>query len=398
MQQNDEDQVPEILWEENHVETTRSPAAVKSRFVKSIQQTDTVEKGNEVYDLENETNKWVDYLVPRFHSRTVNVINEYEHESKHQPFDLFPYGQSYWKATSNNFSENFTDKIRAYVEECDSMQGFQVLVDADNGFGGLAASCLQYLTDEYGKCIITWPVLDSAHRDPSPSNVVKLINTVLLWHQMGEYSSLFSPLCCDIDGWFVPGAQRVFTNVTYKSSLKYHTSALLATALDTLTLRYRHKRYPMSVLSDLCADLNKLGRKAVATSLCLPFPISLNQDLIDMLDNIDGTCPWTSLSPRCNPSVDNVVMQSLALRGISEKRLKRPMQEAAKRQIENPAYKCSTVHEMMSLYLNYTCHSSASHLTNIEQALEIKDPYPRLFNNNVGHDGNLSNAIRTEGK
>ncbi|XP_058788776.1 protein misato [Phymastichus coffea] len=386
-----DNQAPEILWEENRLEIAKRPTANKSPFIQSLEKAASSEE-NITYDLENETNTWVDYLVPRFHARTINVINEYEHGSRDQPFDIFSYGQNLWK--TNNFSEDFTDKIRAYAEECNLMQGFQVLVDADDGFGGLAASLIQYLKDEYGKSIITWPVFDSSHRDPTQSDNIKLINTVLLWHQLGEYSSLFSPLCCGTDGWPTPGAPRIFNHVTYKADLKYHTSALLATAVDTLSLRYRNKRYPMSVLSDICADLGKFGRKAVATSLSLPFPIFSNQDLIDMLDDLDGSCPWTSLTPRCNISVDNV-MQSLALRGISEKRLKGPMQESNE-QIKKFAYKCSSVHEMMSLYLDSTCHFSASHLTNIEQVLKVNDPYPKLFNSNIMEDGSLSKKLRME--
>jgi hypothetical protein len=82
------------------------------------------EKTNSIINFENDINKWVDYLIPRFHSRTVNVITDYEHGSTTQPFDIFPLGQSLWNTTK--FSDDFTDRIRAYAEECDFMQGFQV--------------------------------------------------------------------------------------------------------------------------------------------------------------------------------------------------------------------------------------------------------------------------------
>lgn len=76
-------------------------------------------------NFENNVNKWVDYLVPRFHPRTVNVVKQYTHESPNQSFDIFTYGRNVWNTES--FSEDFTDKIRNYVEECDLIQGFQVL-------------------------------------------------------------------------------------------------------------------------------------------------------------------------------------------------------------------------------------------------------------------------------
>jgi hypothetical protein len=271
-----------------------------------------------------------------------------------------------------------------------------VLIDADDGFSGLGSSCIQYLRDEYRKNILTFPVMDAAHRDPSLKNYVKTINTTLCWQQLGEYSSLFSPLCCGSNGWLVPGKPRNFKNLAYNADLKYHTSSLLATALDTISLRYRHRKYPLSTLSDLCVDLNKFGRKAVATSLSLPFPMDANKDLIDLLDDLEGSCPWTTITPSCNINMDNN-MQSLVIRGIPENRLKRPMKEA-KEQIEKAAYKCSTVHEMMSLYLDCSCHSSASYLISTEEVLKIKDPYPKIFNNMVQENGNISNTPRIGGK
>lgn len=268
-------------------------------------------------------------------------------------------------------------------------------MDADDGFGGLGASCIQYLRDEYGKSILTFPVIDAKPRHPSKSDYAKVINTVLCWQQLGEHSSLFSPLCCGTSGWPTPGKARIFDNVTYRPDLKYHTSALLATALDTLSLRYRHKKYPSSVLSDLCADLNKLGRKAAATTLSLPFPIAVKQDLIDMLDDLDGGCPWTTLTPSCNATM-NHSRHSLALKGIPEDRLKRPLKDAEK-QMEKAAYRCSTVHEMMSIYLDCSSYGSGAYLTTTERGLQIENPYPKIFNGNVQENGNTAKKARIDG-
>ena len=94
----------------------------KSGFLKNLEKQENDEDTE--FDLENETNKWVDYLVPRYHQRTINVITEYQHGSTDQPFDIFTYGKNLWK--TKKFSEDFVERIRVYVEECDLMQGFQV--------------------------------------------------------------------------------------------------------------------------------------------------------------------------------------------------------------------------------------------------------------------------------
>lgn len=37
------------------------------------------------------------------------------------------------------------------MEECDSLQGFQLLVDVDDGFGGLGSCLAQELAEEYSQ-------------------------------------------------------------------------------------------------------------------------------------------------------------------------------------------------------------------------------------------------------
>lgn len=261
------------------------------------------------------------------------------------------------------------------------------MLDSVDGFAGFGSSCMQYLKDEYGKSILSFPCVDSKKTEPSISNLVQALNTALCWQHIGEYSSLYSPLCCGQTGWPQPGDPRPFNHLIYDAELNYHSSALLATALDTLTLRYRRKEYPNVVMSDLCADLNKFGRKAAATSLSLPFPMVAKMDLIDVLDEFEGNI-WTSLTPSCDIPMDKN-MQSIVLRGIPEDRLKRSGPQAMK-QMSKPAYRCSTVHEMMTLYLACTCHASATYLSTIPSALNVKDPFPKIFSNDITESGDIA--------
>ena len=39
--------------------------------------------------------------------------------------------------------------MRFFAEECDNLAGFQVLVDAGTGFGGLTAKLVDLLADDY---------------------------------------------------------------------------------------------------------------------------------------------------------------------------------------------------------------------------------------------------------
>ncbi|OAD59046.1 Protein misato [Eufriesea mexicana] len=370
---------PQSLWDNTKVEILKEDAIDKPPFIKSLDESSEIlDSASASYDIENNINSWVDYLLPRFHPRTSNIIKQYKHGCATNPFDVFTYGRNLWN--TEQFSDDFSERIRVYVEECDLMQ------DSVDGFAGIGTSCMQHLRDEYGKSILSFPCMDSKKSEPSTSNLIKALNTALCWQSVEEYASLFSPLCCGQTVWPQIGDPRIFDHLTYNSELKYHSSAILATALDTLTIRYRRKEYPNVLLSDLCADLNKLGRKAVVTSLTLPFPMTAKTDLIDVLDDFEGTL-WTSLTPNCDVPMDKS-MQSIVLRGISEERLKRPISHAMK-QMSKPAYKCSTVHEMMMLYLSCTCHASATYLSNISSPLKIRPPYPTIFNNNICENGDV---------
>ena len=399
--QDSQPEEPTYLWDPASLEVTSEDKIPEAPFVQSLEKnsqqnsaSNDTEEGPETkpQNFSNKVHSWVDYLIPRFHPRSINIVKEYKHECPDQPFNIFNYGQAVWR--SEQFQDDFSDRIRAYVEECDLMQGFQVLLDSSDGFGGLGSACIEHLKDEYGKSILAFPSIAPKNGQPAASDLIRAVNTALSWQHIGENSSLFSPLCCGKSGWPRAGDHRNFENLSYDLELNYHTSALLATALDTLSLRYRLKAYQMSNLSDLCADLNKLGRKAVATSLSLPFPMTVKRDLIDILD--DRIEPlWTSLTPNCEIP-ENEQMQSLALRGVPEERLKRPMSDARK-QMGKPAYRCSTVHEMMTMYFAYTCHASATYLTNVKAPLKISDPFPKIFNDNVHSNGDIASWPVGEG-
>lgn len=85
-----------------------------------------LEKGMELsviqrknYNLDEDVNVWSDYLYSRFHPRTVNVIKEYEHDSQ-VPFEVYPQGTTLWG--TEQFDDEFCDKIRQYLEECNNFQ------------------------------------------------------------------------------------------------------------------------------------------------------------------------------------------------------------------------------------------------------------------------------------
>jgi hypothetical protein len=75
-----------------------------------------------------------------------------------RPFDIHGLGIEEAKTTS----EEYEDRIRFFAEECDYLEGFQVVVDADSGFGGYGSEMIRYLSDDFGsKSVAVFPCSSS---------------------------------------------------------------------------------------------------------------------------------------------------------------------------------------------------------------------------------------------
>lgn len=321
----------------------------------------------------------------------LNICNLYFQKS----FDIFNSGSALWK---QDFGDTFSDGIRKYVEECDSMQGFQINFDCTDGFAGLAMGCIEHLTDEYSKPILAYPIIASHFPDNNPntqeerdkSNMkdsTRLVNLALSLQELSEHATLFVPLCTGEKGWRKPGSPRHFEHINYNPQLYYHSSALLASALDTLSQKYRHKNN-IYTMSDICADMTGYGRKMAAASLGMPFALNESQYLIEYLN--DTTKPiYTSITPSCKIASDKL-FQLITVRGIPESYLKAPPKEA-KEQMNLPAYRCNSVKEMFELYFQASNFLSATNVTVCGKALELKTPYPQFFSDNLDKYGFVKN-------
>ncbi|RVE52476.1 hypothetical protein evm_002870 [Chilo suppressalis] len=375
----------DLQW--NTVETIEEPVPERNQFLSDL-DTETEDKQ---YNLEEDINTWTDFLYPRFHPRTVNIVKEYCHGDETECFDIHNSGKTLWK---QDFGDTFSDNIRKYVEECDSIQGFHINFDCTDGFSGLAVGCIEHLADEYTKPILAHPIIASYFSDNDPktqedrdkSNLkdsIRLINTSLSIQELSEHASLFVPLCTGEKGWRKPGSPRSFDHIVYNPQLYYHSSALLASALDTLSQKYRQKNNFYS-LSDVAADMTGYGRKMAAASLGIPFAFNESQYLIDHLNSVTKPI-YSSITPSCKIATDKL-FQLITVRGIPESYLKAPLKEA-KEQMNLPAYRCSSVKEMFELYFQASNFLSATNVTITENPLELKTPFPRIFSENLNKYG-----------
>lgn len=301
-------------WNENAKEIDQSEALAKNDFLTKFERDQKFNFKIKETDIE----VWSDFLFGRFHPRTVNLIKNYSHKSP-EFFNNFEAGSQCWQTEA--FQDDFCNKIRSYAEECDLMQGFHVIQDIDNAFSGLSTSCVEYLGDEYDKkCIISFPVYHEKKSSGLSDRSKKAMNSILLFDALAENSSLFVPMSTSQNIWGqIQGVERKFKYVRYEKTSRYHTSALLASALETFSLQYRTKKM-MYRMQDVVMELSKFGKKCASASLLLPLEYHEPDNFGSLLEQ--DKQPLVSLTPHCELDyVDSV--QFFGLRGVNPAKLKK---------------------------------------------------------------------------
>ena len=367
-----------VEWDEDKIELMKSEEVPLPEYQKSLQQAGSSEVKD--FKLKETITNWPDFMYTRYHPKSINIVKEYEHSDEFTSLDTFTAGMRLFE--SPLFEDNYCDYIRSYMEECNHCQGFQALFDVVDGFSGVAIKCMEYLEDEYSKSMLAFPLVPPTVRsfklaDDPMSDSIRIINTAFSYAKLSEHSSLFVPLSTMGRTWRTIDEPRKFPFAQYDSTNHYHSSAILATFLDTMSLRYRLKDgRATSSLSGFCTDLNAYNRKMAAAKLAIPFPMNEKEDFIDFLDRFDGDL-MEVLTPGTKVGTDRII-QSVSIRGIPTNRLKRPL-ESAKNQMKMAAFKCSSVSEMLQLYYQCNTYSSLSHVSAIETPMIISSPFPREF-------------------
>lgn len=103
----------------------------------------------------------------------------------------------------------------------------------------------------------------------------------------------------------------------FQNQLDYHSSAILASAIDTFSLGYR-SRLDCDSIANLCTRMTPLGRRAVSASIQLPLGFESKSNLLDFLENVKIPL-WQSISPQCTTEMS--VAQTIVLRGITRNML-----------------------------------------------------------------------------
>ncbi|XP_009706048.1 PREDICTED: protein misato homolog 1 [Cariama cristata] len=318
---------------------------------------------------------WSDYLNVHLHPKSIYVIRQYMHDGECGCLEAFGQGESLLQ--DPGCIEELEDRLHFYVEECDYLQGFQVLCDLHNGFSGVGAKVTELLYDEYsGKGILTWgltPVMSCL--EDSQKNFYRLMNTALGIVHLSSHSSLFCPLSLSGSLGIKPQPPVTFPYINYDASLNYHSSAILAAALDTLTAPYRLRSSQGSMMH-LAETLNFSGRKVVAAWASVPFPALRGCSLPDTLCAYQQDVPWKLLSSCRERKVSCCFAQSVVLRGICKES---HISSCPGTQPASPLHACESTEQMLQRYLHTVFPGAFSTSHVLEQPCNTLHPYPQFF-------------------
>uniref|UniRef100_A0A8C3Y2S5 Protein misato homolog 1 n=1 Tax=Catharus ustulatus TaxID=91951 RepID=A0A8C3Y2S5_CATUS len=314
---------------------------------------------------------WSDFLSVPLHPKSLYVIRQYLHDGDCGCLEAFGQGESLLQDPA--CVEELEDRLHFYVEECDYLQGFQVLCDLHNGFSGVGAKVTELLHDEYSrKGILTWG-LTPALSEPQNS-FYRLMNTALGIAHLSRHSSLFCPLSLSGSLGIKPQPPVTFPYIKYDASQNYHSSAILAAALDTLTVPYRLCSSQASMMH-FADSLTFSGRKVVAALAALPLPALAGSSLPDVLSAHQQDVPWKLLSS-CNEQKGSCCFaQSVVLRGICQEK----SSSSCQGQPKSPLHSCESPEQMLQQFLHtqFPGAFSTSHV--LQQPCATRPPFPQFF-------------------
>lgn len=381
----------DTLWEQNRLQVLKEDPITRSDYQKDLDN-GLQNVNDKEYDFRNSTKTWTDFMYTRYHPRSIKVLPTLNETYQKSTFDCFTRGTQIWK--EHYFDDDFGDRIRQYVEECNNCQGFQTLFDCSDAFSGLSIKVLEHIQDEYNKTSLTLPIfspkqIDCGIESNEPlCDSIRIVNSVLTFANLIDASSLILPLSTMSRCWRKLSIPRHFPSFNYDPLNLYETSSILATYLDTISLRYRiSESIDHCHLASFCSDLTNYGRKIASAGLAMPFKMTSEQDLIDCLDKFEGKL-FTQISPHSEIGTDRIV-QSVSVRGIPEHRVKNTKsQKIMERQQKMAGYRCDSVSEMFQLYFQCANYASLSHVIALEKGMPTRKPFPvELFDERLNKNG-----------
>ncbi|KAL3159412.1 hypothetical protein ABBQ38_009842 [Trebouxia sp. C0009 RCD-2024] len=373
----------------------QQPAATSSHEEEE-DQADSLEQAARSLDSEAGVGYWTDYLKTFLHPRSLfQLPGVWQGQGR---FGAFGEGRGLFGASETR--DDVMDRVRYWVEECDTFQGFQCFVDDHSGFGHFAADVVAELKQDYSTApVLVFPVR-TTHAAPSQAQTdakrLWKLNEALSLALLSPVASLYAPVA-------PPSGPRALPHLAWRPDRAFHTGALCASALDSVTLPYRlHRPCPTSPLGAATGEANMHDLTSLlsgaahcslgAVSAALPCPgLPEERQLAEARDHRTRHRPdspssrsqsaalWTRVSTACwspgmQGSVGQALAESIVLRGARQGGA--PLQAA----------QAADLLDQSLLLEGERCVQARCV---VPQAMPVPLPYPAIFKPSVLRYGDL---------
>ena len=211
--------------------------------------------------LDKESTKfWSDYSKLIYEPWSFNHLSEWYHDlmNPNRPdyqglgkrfFQSMDQGSAEWSKQKDYFLD---ENLRKALEQCDSLQGFNVVTDIDSGWGGFTASMLESIRDELPKkAIFTWGFNEPEYfTQLSRQKGQALLNKIECTLKLSQESDLVFPLAVESED---------MTNWEVASQL----CKVYDTVASIMAIRDQSKRRSMGFLID-CLTRDNESRNIVS--------------------------------------------------------------------------------------------------------------------------------------
>ncbi|KAL1963648.1 hypothetical protein VTN77DRAFT_7969 [Rasamsonia byssochlamydoides] len=220
--------LPQALWDGNEV-VQKQPEIPQNEYQKCL------DAGLPPPPLTAETVRyWSDFNRVFYHPRSIIQLNEYELNSSLMPFEDWFIGEELFRDLDKEHDLLDRD-VRPFAEECDQLRALQIFTGSDDAWGGFAARYVDRLRDEYSKTgIWVWAIEDGA-RLQRHKKILKTSNSARTLYSVSPQSTLYCPI---VD---LPRHLPNYLSIDVGS--EWYTSALIASAVETVTLPTRLRPY-----------------------------------------------------------------------------------------------------------------------------------------------------------
>ncbi|KAF2624888.1 protein DML1 [Macroventuria anomochaeta] len=204
---------------------------------------------------------WSDYSRVYYHPKSIVQLSEFDVNDRLMPFQSWDVGMDLFEKLEREVDLVDRD-LRFFVEECDGLQGLQIMTGVDDAWGGWASGWIERLRDEYGKLSIwTWGLGDQGANTTVPrasKRLQQIVNSSRSLQPLAEQSSVYIPVS--------NRPTKVPDYLSFDATSAWQVSALQAAGVESMTIssRLRTSNGRHGTLQDIEDTINSTGKRRIA--------------------------------------------------------------------------------------------------------------------------------------